>query len=178
MIERRFNSPATSSAGRLFDAAASLLGLRQLVSHEGQAPMELEAIAITAGPDQVYPFHLAEPDGIVEIDTRPLIVSMIHDIEKGVESARIARRFHSTLVEAIASACRRIRQQTGLDTVVLSGGVFLNTLLTAEVPSRLSGDDFRVYRHQRVPPGDGGLCLGQLAVAAAYFACRSPSAGG
>ena len=78
----------------------------------------------------------------------------------------IARRFHSTLVEIVAQVCRRLRQQTGLEVVVLSGGVFQNALLTTEVIARLERDGFRVYRHRRVPPGDGGLSLGQLAVAA------------
>jgi hydrogenase maturation protein HypF len=84
-----------------------------------------------------------------------------------VSAALIARRFHSSLVELIAAVCGRLRVATGLETVILSGGVFLNALLTSEVCSRLRQDGFRVYRHHLVPPGDGGLSLGQLAVAAA-----------
>jgi hydrogenase maturation protein HypF len=86
-----------------------------------------------------------------------------------VGAALIARRFHSTLVDLIAQVCGRLRKVTGLEAVVLSGGVFLNTLLTAEVSARLLEDGFRVYRHRLVPPNDGGLSLGQLAIAAALL---------
>jgi hydrogenase maturation protein HypF len=181
MIERGFNSPPTSSAGRLFDAVAALIGLRQKVSYEGQAAMELEAIAATMDADHAYPSDLIEAPpsaarsaskGLVVIDTRPLIATIASEAENGVEPARIARRFHSTVVEIIAAACCHIRQETGIETVVLSGGVFLNALLTQEVPARLGTDGFRVYRHESVPPSDGGLCLGQLAIAAAVQQSR------
>ncbi len=103
------------------------------------------------------------------IDTRPLVRAVVVDAAAGVDARLIARRFHSTLVDIIAETCRLIREQTGLSRVVLSGGVFLNVLLTSETCARLRSDDFEVYRHQRVPPGDGGLSLGQLAVAAAQL---------
>src|SRR5581483_8924358 len=92
---------------------------------------------------------------------------------KGVSAALIARRFHSTLVEVIAAVCDSLRLATGTDAVVLSGGVFLNALLTTEVCDVLGDGGFRVYRHRLVPPNDGGLSLGQLAVAAANLAPRS-----
>jgi hydrogenase maturation protein HypF len=104
------------------------------------------------------------------VDTRPLIGAVAEEVKGGTEAARIARRFHTTLVEMIAAVCGRIRQATGLGDVVLSGGVFLNALLTRERGARLGGEGFRVYRHRRVAPNDGGLSLGQLAVAAAN--CR------
>jgi hydrogenase maturation protein HypF len=171
MLERRFNTPLTSSAGRLFDAVAALAGVRDRISHEGQAAMELEWQATGLPPDGAYPFdleaHAADPvDVVLVIDTRPLIRAVAQDAERSVASAVIGRRFHSTMVEVIAVVCDRLRRATGLDAVVLSGGVFLNALLTAETSARLSGDGFRVYRHRRVPPSDGGLSLGQLAVAA------------
>jgi hydrogenase maturation protein HypF len=172
MIERGFNSPLTSSAGRLFDAVAALIGLRQRVSYEAQAAVELEGCAATLEPDHTYPFDLAQTQDSLVIDTRPLIVTIAGEAEKGVEAARIGRRFHSTVVEMVAFACTRLREETGIATVVLSGGAFLNALLTQEVPARLAADGFRVYRHQRVPPGDGGLCLGQLAIAAALQQSR------
>jgi hydrogenase maturation protein HypF len=163
MLERNFNSPPTSSAGRLFDAVAALAGARLRVSFEGQAAMELEWLATEAPADGAYPFDIG-PAGI--IDTRPLIRAVAEDVQRGVAAAAIARRFHTTLVEMIAAVCERIRSEHGRDEVVLSGGVFLNALLTREVSARLTAAGFRVYRHRRVPPNDGGLSLGQLAVAA------------
>jgi hydrogenase maturation protein HypF len=169
MIERRFNAPLTTSAGRLFDAVAALAGVRPRVSFEGQAAMELEWLAGEEPPDGLYPFEIAEvaEDAPLAIDVRPMIATIVADVRHGVAPAVIGRRFHSTIVEFTARVCTHLRVATGLDAVVLSGGVFLNALLTAEVADRLSVDGFRVYRHRRVPPNDGGLSLGQLAVAAA-----------
>jgi hydrogenase maturation protein HypF len=178
MLERRFHTPLTSSAGRLFDAVAALAGVRDRVSYEGQAAMELEWLATDVPPDGVYPFELIEPPpsgsngqtAPLLVDPRPLIRAVVEDVGKGTDAARIGRRFHSTVVEIIAAVCGRLRKSTGLGAVVLSGGVFLNALLTGEVSARLGGDGFRVYRHRLVPPSDGGLSLGQLAIAAAVTA--------
>ncbi len=172
MLERRLNTPWTSSAGRLFDAVAALAGVRDRVSYEGQAAIELEWLAEQTAPDGAYPFDLSIPaDGAFQaplvVDTRPLIRAVAADVEKGTGPAVIARRFHATMVDLIAAVCGRIRKDAGLSVVVLSGGVFLNALLTREASARLGGDGFRVYRHRLVPPNDGGLSLGQLAVAAA-----------
>ena len=165
MIERRVNSPLTSSAGRLFDAVASIAGVRDRVSYEGQAAVELEALATEEPPGGSYPFEVKRGDVRV-VDTRPLIGAVAGDAAAGVPAARIARRFHSTLAEVVAAVCGRIREETQLDAVVLSGGVVLNALLTDEVSAKLKRDGFRVYRHRLVPPNDGGLSLGQIAVAA------------
>jgi hydrogenase maturation protein HypF len=173
MLERRFNTPFTSSAGRLFDAIAALAGVRDRVSYEGQAALELEWLATSVAADRTYPFDLAEvqegepPGAIILIDPRPLIRAVAEDVGRGIDAARIGRRFHSTMVELIAAVCDRLREATGLGAVVLSGGVFMNALLTREATARLGEDRFRVYRHRLVPPNDGGLSLGQLAVAAA-----------
>jgi hydrogenase maturation protein HypF len=171
MIARRFRSPLTSSAGRLFDAVASLAGVRQRVSYEGQAAIELEWLATTVPLQKGYPFelyqHYDSSAPCLVVDTRPLIAATVRDGQQGVSAPLIARRFHTTMVEIIARVCGRLREDNGLATVVLSGGVFLNALLTNEVTDRLRGEGFRVYRHRRVPPNDGGLSLGQLAVAAA-----------
>jgi len=166
MLERRLNTPRTSSAGRLFDAVAALAGVRDRVSYEGQAAIELEWLAEETAADGAYPFELGAQTPMI-VDTRPLIRAVAADVAKGTGAAVVARRFHSTMVDLIAVVCGRIRQATGLSAVVLSGGVFLNALLTREVSARLGGDGFRVYRHRLVPPNDGGLSLGQLAVAAA-----------
>jgi hydrogenase maturation protein HypF len=172
LIDRRINTPLTSSAGRLFDAVAALIGLCDRVTYEGQGAIELEWLA-TAAPSYVaapFDFDIAgvhEPGVPLSIDTRPIIAGITAEIGLGSERSHTARRFHLTLVEIVAQVCARLRQKEGLDVVVLSGGVFQNALITTEVITRLERDGFRVYRHKKVPPGDGGLSLGQLAIAAA-----------
>jgi hydrogenase maturation protein HypF len=175
MLQRGINTPMTSSAGRLFDAVAALAGVRDRASYEGQAAVELEWLATDTPPDQPYPFEIHSPRAEAPrvIDTRPLIRAVSEDLAAGARTARIARRFHSTMAEIVASVCGQLRGATGLDTVVLSGGVFLNAVLTVEVSGRLATDGFRVYRHCRVPPNDGGLSLGQLAIAAAAMETTS-----
>jgi hydrogenase maturation protein HypF len=172
MLERRFHTPLTSSAGRLFDAVASLAGVRDRVRFEGQAAMELEWLAAAAAPGGAYPAELLEtvagdpPETTLLVDTRPMIRALAQDVSRGVDAAHLSRRFHTTLVEVIAAVCVRLRALTGREAVVLSGGVFMNVLLTRETGHRLRQEGFRVYRHRLVPPNDGGLSLGQLAVAA------------
>jgi hydrogenase maturation protein HypF len=178
MLERGFNSPLTSSVGRLFDAVAALLGVRHSVSYEGQAAIELEWLATSVPADGGYAFEVSqgpqdEAGCPLVIDTRPLLRAVTEEMSKGVESAVIARRFHQTLVHMIATVCGHIRRASGLDSVVLSGGVFLNALLTKETSARLRREGFRVYRHRLVPPNDGGLSLGQVAVAAASLSSCS-----
>jgi len=167
--ERRLHAPWTSSVGRLFDAVAALAGVRSRVSYEGQAAMELEWLAAQADPDGCYPFDLVrqEEEALWLVDTRPLIAAVCADKQAACKPARIARRFHTTVVEIIVQTCRQLRAQTGLDRVVLSGGVFMNALLLTETIRELSTAGFAVYRHRQVPPNDAGLCLGQLAIAAA-----------
>ena len=172
MLARGINSPYTTSAGRLFDTIASLAGVRQLVGYEGQAAVELEWISSCVNPDATYPFVIVEhvdpatAETTLVLDMRPMIVQVSEEARRGAAAALIGRRFHSTIVELIAQVCDRLRSAAGLDAVVLSGGVFMNALLTAEVLESLNARGFRVYRHERVPPNDGGICLGQLAVAA------------
>ncbi|HYV35343.1 MAG TPA: hypothetical protein VE988_06545, partial [Gemmataceae bacterium] len=168
MLERRFNSPMTSSAGRLFDAVAASAGVRDRVTFEGQAAMELEWLAGETVNDNCYPWEIAEkPEFPWVIDTRPLIRAVADDVRRGQPSLMIARRFHATMAEMIGTVCDRIGQTTGLGAVVLSGGVFMNALLMHESFARLESKGFKVYRHRKVPPNDGGLSLGQLAIAAA-----------
>jgi hydrogenase maturation protein HypF len=170
MLERGLNSPLTSSVGRLFDAVAALAGLRQQVSYEGQAAVELEWLASAVPPAGSYPFDLVQEPGALEntliVDSRPLVRAIVQDVDAATAPAVVARRFHGTLADMVSAVCGRLRKASGLEAVVLSGGVFLNALLTHEVYSRLSKEGFRVYRHRRVPPNDGGLSLGQLAIAA------------
>lgn len=165
MIRQGLNSPYTSSAGRLFDAVAAIVGLRTVVSHEAQAAMDLERLATESADAPAYPCPVDEV-----VDTRPLIRAIVDDLRQGTHPARIARRFHATLAEVIHQVCCRVRARVGLDAVVLSGGVFANAVLTQLTTCQLEADHFRVYCHRLVPAGDGGLCLGQLAVAARQHA--------
>jgi hydrogenase maturation protein HypF len=169
MLDKRFRTPPTSSAGRLFDAVSALAGLRDRVSFEGQAAIELEWRAAEVAADGAYPFDMAdttEGEPTIIVDTRPIIRAVADDARRGTEGRRIARRFHSTMAELITAVCERLRRMTGLQSVVLSGGVFMNALLTREVGGRLREMCFSVYSHEQVPANDGGLSLGQLAIAA------------
>jgi hydrogenase maturation protein HypF len=169
MIEQNINSPSSSSMGRLFDAVAALLGLRARVAFEGQAAIELEGLASTADPDGVYPFEVVtEPaeDALV-IDTRPLVRAIVGAVLRGDPAARVARRFHDTVAEIVVDVASRLHETTGIDDVVLSGGVFNNALLLQSATQKLESVGLCVHSHCRVPSNDGGLSPGQLAVAAA-----------
>jgi hydrogenase maturation protein HypF len=160
MLVRRVNAPVTSSAGRLFDAVASLAGLRQETSFEGQAAMELE-FAISPGVEEDYPFELAGDEPIV-IDWRSTLRA-IADEAHGKESAGvIAAKFHNTLAAIIVAVARRV----GEPRVVLTGGCFQNEYLTLRAVRALQAEGFHPAWHQRVPPNDGGIALGQVMAAA------------
>jgi len=168
MIERGTNAPLASSVGRLFDAVASFAGVRHISTYEGQAAMQLQALASERGDTGTYEFDV-EPGTPRRVDTRPLIRAIVADVVAGRAPSVIARRFHSTLAAAAVRVCEDIRTARRLNTVVLTGGVFANAVLSVEVTRRLACEGFEVYRHRTVPPGDGGLSLGQLAVAAAVM---------
>ncbi|HEU5198837.1 MAG TPA: carbamoyltransferase HypF [Ktedonobacterales bacterium] len=164
MIERKLNSPATSRLGRLFDAVAALVGIRSQALYEGQAAIELEMQAtIESG---CYPFAI-EDGAPAKLDVRPLIRALVTDVRVKTPAATIAGRFHTSIAMMLAEACRRAREQTGLNIVALSGGVFQNRLLLERLLALLEEMRFQVAINRLVPPNDGGLCLGQAAVAAA-----------
>jgi hydrogenase maturation protein HypF len=165
MLRRGLNSPWTSSAGRLFDAMASLIGLRQVARYEGQAAMELEWLATRSDDRGVYGFALTGPanDGApAELDWAPMLRGVLADQARGAKQEAIARRFHNTLAEMIA----RVAGLEPAVPVALSGGCFQNRLLTELTVARLEADGVKVYWHQRVPPNDGGIALGQVVAAA------------
>jgi hydrogenase maturation protein HypF len=203
MMKRGINSPPTSSLGRLFDAVAALLGLRNEVLYEGQAAIELEIQAdgmeedggdrihrvrlrdeLTLGgrcsadamntvptirkeaEQIIYPFTI-QNQVVAKLDVAPMIRAIVDDIQQGVPMPRIAGGFHRSIAELLAMACVRVREQTRLNVVALSGGVFQNRLLLERLVTRLEEMNFQVYTNRRVPPNDGGLSLGQAAVAAA-----------
>jgi hydrogenase maturation protein HypF len=164
MVREGFGTVPTSSAGRLFDAVASLVGLRHVTSYEGQAAIELEA-ASEENEEGAYPFSI-EGDDPLEIDPRPLLRAIAEDLEKGASPGLIGARFHASLALAIRDACARVRGRTGLGCVALSGGCFQSRLLTRLVRRQLDQAGFEVLLHARVPPNDGGVSLGQAAIAA------------
>jgi len=170
MLERDFNCPRTSSVGRLFDAVAALCGIAYEAHYEGQAAIELEWAALRApAACHAYPYDLVQSSaGVWVIDTRPLIRAIVSDLRAGVGVGRVARSFHLTLVDASSDVCRRLRSAHALDRVVLAGGVFANSELVNRAEMQLLSNDFSVFRAHEFPSGDGGLSLGQLAVAAAH----------
>jgi hydrogenase maturation protein HypF len=170
LLERGVACQRTSSVGRLFDAVASLTGACDVNRFEGQAAMALEALAGTKRDDGAYPLDIADGPGGLKLDARPLVRAVLADLERAEAVDVIARRFHDGLASAVAATCSRIRMHTGIDRVVLSGGVFVNARLSAQTARRLEEAAFHVHRHRVVPPNDGGLSLGQLAVSAAVDA--------
>jgi hydrogenase maturation protein HypF len=156
-------APRTSSVGRLFDAVAAIAGIAAQSAYQGQAAMHLEALARNAEAEEAYPFELAGDELIVA----PMIRAVARDVRKHVAAARIARRFHMTLVEMTARACAQLAPGEGLRDVVLSGGVFQNAILATELPARLRALGLVPHLHRSLPPNDGGLAFGQLAVAGA-----------
>ena len=161
MIAHGVNTIGTSSCGRLFDAVASIVGLRQEINFEGQAAIELEAIAADGVADS-YPFALDSD----MLDFRPAIVRIVAEVRAGTPAPEIAARFHNTVAEAIVEVCRRLRAEEKLNRVCLSGGTFQNMKLLARTLAGLRRLDFEVFTHAQVPPNDGGIALGQAVIAA------------
>lgn len=162
--ERGLNTPLTSSMGRLFDAVAALLGATPDATYEGQPAMELEAMASGWTGAGLPPYDYQFEDDV--IDTRPLVRAVVADIEKGVEHARIAARFHDSIAAFTVEACRRIRAEGGPADVVLAGGVMQNARLLARLIQVLAEAGFHPHYHREVPPNDGGMSLGQAVIAA------------
>ena len=158
-------SPVTSSAGRLFDAVAAILGVRDRINYEGQAAAELEQVA---DPAELAAYPVAIEDGEpFRIATGGLVRAVVADLGAGIPAPLVAARFHNGLAGGVVAACRRVRESTGLSTAALSGGVFQNVLFTERVVGGLTRDGFRVLTHSRVPANDGGISLGQVVVAGA-----------
>ena len=164
MLAKKINTIPTSSAGRLFDAVASLIGLRHTVSFEGQAAMMLEATATSEPLTDPYDFSI-NSNLPIDIDLRPMIRQILAGLEAGEPQSRLAARFHATLVAVIAEVCRSMRADLQLNRVCLSGGCFQNALLLEGSVNALRRDGFEVFTHREVPANDGGISLGQAAIA-------------
>ncbi len=166
MITGGVNTPVTTSAGRLFDAVASILDIRQIIRYEGQAAMELE-FSLDEKENNSYPYRLNEGSEIdqkqlpIVVDWEPMIQEILSDIKVGLSVGIIAARFHNTLSEMIVSVAKKVKEEK----VCLSGGCFQNRYLTERTVRRLKEEGFRPYWHQRIPPNDGGISLGQLMAA-------------
>ena len=161
MLQRRFNSPLTTSMGRLFDAVASLTNLRQHIRFEGQAAMELEFAADGVQTDEHYPLPLVTRSSPFVLDWAMLALSVLADATGGANMAEISAKFHNALAESVVAVAKKI----GENRVVLSGGCFQNRYLTERTVTRLRAERFSPYWHQRVPPNDGGIALGQVVAA-------------
>jgi hydrogenase maturation protein HypF len=155
------NAPLTSSMGRLFDAVSALIGLRHLATYEGQAAIELEAVA-DPGENGCYPFGI-EP-GV--FSPRPLLTAILADLRAGQALPVLAARFHNSVAQLVLDLCLQVRAQSGVCTAALSGGVWQNRFLLRRSRSLLEGSGFRVFYHHQVPTNDGGIAIGQALIAA------------
>ncbi len=162
MLAQDLNSPMTSSAGRLFDAVSSIVGVRQVMRYEGQAAMELEFALWGIDTDESYPFGIVENQDMIIIDWEQTIRHIIGDHQKGLAAGQISVKFHNCMAEIIVEIARRANDMK----VVLSGGCFQNKYLLERSISRLKEEGFGPYSHQRIPPNDGGIALGQIIAAA------------
>jgi hydrogenase maturation protein HypF len=166
LLKGGLRSPLTSSAGRMFDAVAALLGLRQIVRFEGQAAMELEYAIAGRQTEQAYSIGIVphqNPDGepILVADWGPMVKAILADLKSELPAGLISAKFHNALAEVIVAVARR----AGQPQVALSGGCFQNRYLTERTATRLGQEGFRPYWHQRIPPNDGGIALGQIVAA-------------
>ncbi len=172
MMEKRINTPLTSSCGRLFDVVAALVGLHNEVAYEGQAAVELEAAA-EDDMERVYPFEIQEKDGVLQFGTGPIVSGVVDDLGAGCSTGLISATFHNTLVALFLEVCQRLRALRGPKQVVLSGGCFQNARLLTALPDALESHGFEVYTQAQVPSNDGGIALGQALVADAIYKTRS-----
>jgi hydrogenase maturation protein HypF len=168
-VARRLNAPQASSAGRLFDAAAAILGLRDVAEYEAQAAIDLE---IAAGERRAgaLPFGLARLDGLLVYDPRPTLGALLEGVADGRPPGLLAAAFHETISEVTRELVAAAHAETGLRTVCLSGGVFQNRRLASTLIRRLGRDGLDVFINRQVPVNDGGISYGQAAVAAARMA--------
>ncbi|MCK5434732.1 MAG: carbamoyltransferase HypF, partial [Dehalococcoidales bacterium] len=165
-IEKKINSPLTSSCGRLFDAVSALIGVRSEIGYEAQAAIELEMVAC----DEVYetnyyPFSIVEQDGLSLVKLQDLFSAIVCDLQSNTAKAIISVKFHNTVAQLTNKLCQIISHKKGISQVVLSGGVFQNRLLLRKTVSLLEASGFTVFTHKQVPCNDGGISLGQAVIA-------------
>ncbi|MEE8360080.1 MAG: carbamoyltransferase HypF, partial [Candidatus Omnitrophota bacterium] len=165
LIDRGINAPLTSSMGRFFDAVAAILFSISKVDHEAQAAIKLQGSAERAPREEgTYKYKIKKEDALV-IDTREVIKGIVKDIRAREECPKIASRFHNTVAEIVVDVSSRLRRLERTLSVVLSGGVFQNKLLTEKVRAGLIGEGFDVYTHKILPTTDAGISVGQAVIA-------------
>ena len=164
LVKSGFNSPLTSSMGRLFDAVSALLGICDQSTYEGQAAMELE-MALNERTGDSYSFFYHNENGYLTINPEPLIRGICSDLNAGKQTGYISARFHNSIITMLVETCIKLRDVWKLNRIALSGGCFQNTYLLSRSIEGLTGEGFEVFFHQMVPPNDGGLALGQALIA-------------
>jgi hydrogenase maturation protein HypF len=175
-IEKGLNSPLTSSMGRLFDAVSALLGIRSEIDYEGQAAVELEMAAYAchceehsdeaiSSDKESYPYRIIVDKEVKIVQLRNLLSAIIEDLKQGISPRRISLKFHNTIAEMTNEMCQLIADETGINRVALSGGVFQNRLLLRKTIGLLENSGFQVFTHRQVPCNDGGISLGQAVIA-------------
>jgi hydrogenase maturation protein HypF len=168
LIRSGFNSPLTSSMGRLFDAVSALLGVCEESTYEGQAAMKLE-MAMDNGTEDYYDLLYQEHAGSCCVNPSPLLKGICTDLKDGKPVGYISTKFHNSIAAMIVAVCLRLKERYRLDRVALSGGCFQNGYLLSQSISKLSEAGFTVLHHQLVPPNDGGIALGQALIANERF---------
>jgi hydrogenase maturation protein HypF len=164
-LDKKINTPVTSSCGRLFDAVSALCGVRRSISFEGQAAIELEMI-LDESEAGAYPVHISEDEPMI-LEAAPLIAGAVKDLLWGVDPGRVSARFHNWLTYSLHNMAVRLREREGLQTVALSGGCFQNACLLKNLKMTLSESGFNVIINKLVPANDGGISFGQVVVARA-----------
>jgi hydrogenase maturation protein HypF len=163
MIEKKVNSPETSSLGRLFDGIAAIAGIRQKTAYEGQAAMELEMMAGSPAAE-TYAYDVTS-GSVLKIEPQAIVEGVVSDMENNVELSRISAKFHATLIRMFSQLCERLAKETRVKHVALSGGVFQNSILLAGLKKALEKQGVVVLTHEKVPTNDGGIALGQAVIA-------------
>jgi hydrogenase maturation protein HypF len=166
MLQKKINTPRTSSAGRLYDAIAALMGVQQIVQFEGQAALHLEFALGGIETDEQYRMDIIDSpmpaaQDLLIVDWEPLVLGVLEDVSRGVSRGLIAAKFHNALVQAIVAIARKIQEER----VILTGGCFQNRYLTERTVSRLRSENCIPYWHRRIPPNDGGIAVGQVMAA-------------
>ena len=162
LVRKQVRTFSTTSMGRLFDTAAALLGFTREMTFEGQAAMWLEQLARHGALKHAYPFPLVGK----ELDFRPLLKSVVEDRVRGRDATEIARAFQRGVAAGLSDCLKKLCAESGADKAVLSGGVFQNELLLEDIKTLLESESIQIWTNHAVPANDGGISLGQAALAA------------
>jgi hydrogenase maturation protein HypF len=181
MIANRFNTPLTSSCGRLFDAVAALLGIRRHSDFEGQAAMELEAAAVRGQKaeknQETWTEEITDRDGCCIIEHRQFFLRLIRELEAGTSSDQLALTFHHWLIASLSAAIDRITDDSSIRTIVLSGGCLQNRIIMEGLFQALEPKGFQVFTGENVPVNDGGISLGQAVIGGLQYVSGNTDAG-